>query len=170
MFYGTKLRRICGRCHAVVPTGRHYRQAFPPKLGGENERTDRSMLPALFVWLRRDGYPCCLAEYETDRLEELDGKEVDDDEGGAVGDARAEGVEDVSQAAQTARYKAEGDGDEAHAKGDDRQEATAEGRREEVARGGEEDGVGRQREQGQDDEVDDEEDEGDAESKTITER
>lgn len=39
-----------------------------------------------------------------------------------------------------------------------------------MARGGEEDGVRRQREQGQDDEVDDEEDEGDAESEAVTER
>ena len=110
----------------------------------------------------------CSAEDEAEGLEELDGKEIDDDEGSAAGDARAEGVEDVSQAAQTARYKAEGDGDEAGAKGNDRHEATAEGRREEVARGGEKDGVGRQREQGQDDEVDDEENEGDAEGKTVT--
>ena len=113
---------------------------------------------------------CVSAEDETEGLEELDGEEIDDDKGGAAGDARAEGVEDVGQTAQTARYKADGDGDEAHAKGDDRLEATTEGRREEVARGGEEDGVGRQREQSQDDEVDDQEDEGDTESETVTER
>ena len=98
----------------------------------------------------------------------MDGEEVDDDEGCTAGDAIAEGVEDVGQAAQTARYKAESDGDEAHAKGDDRHEATAEGRREEVARGGEEDGVGRQREQGQDDEVDDEEDDRDTKGEAIS--
>ena len=118
---------------------------------------------------REDAGPVfCLAEDEADGFEELDGEEVDDNEGCAAGDAVAEGVEDVGQAAQTARYKAEGDGDEAGAKGNDRHEATAEGRREEVARGGKEDGVGRQREQGQDDEVDDKEDEGDAEGKAIS--
>ena len=37
-----------------------------------------------------------------------------------------------------------------------------------MARGGEEDGVGRQREQGQDAEVDDEENEGDTEGETIS--
>ena len=67
-----------------------------------------------------------LAKDETDRLEELDGEEIDDDEGGAVGDARAEGVEDVGQTAQTTRYEAEGDGDEAHTKGYDRHETAAE--------------------------------------------
>ena len=118
---------------------------------------------------REDAGPVfCLAEDETDGFEKLDGEEVDDDEGCAAGDAVAEGIEDVGQTAQTAGYEAESDGDEAHAKGDDRHEAAAEGRREEVARGGEEDGVGRQREQGQDDEVDDEEDEGDAEGKAIS--
>ncbi len=109
-----------------------------------------------------------LAEDETEGLEELDGEEIDDDKGGAAGDARAEGIEDVGQTAQTARYKAEGDGNEADAKGDDRHEATAEGRREKVARGGEEDGVRRQRKQGQDAEVDDEENEGDTEGETIS--
>ena len=109
-----------------------------------------------------------LAEDEADGFEELDGEKVDDDERCAAGDAVAEGVEDVGQTAQTARYEAEGDGDKAHAKGDDRHKAAAEGRREEVARGGEEDGVGRQREQGQDDKVDDEENEGDAEGEAIS--
>ena len=118
---------------------------------------------------REDAGPVfCLAEDETDGFEKLDGEEVDDDEGCAAGDTVAESVEDVGQAAQTARYKAKGNGDEAHAKGDDRHEAAAEGRREEMARGGEEDGVRRQRKQGQDAEVDDEEDEGDAEGKAIS--
>ena len=109
-----------------------------------------------------------LAEDEADGFEELDGEEVDDNEGCAAGDAVAEGVEDVGQTAQAARYKAESDGDKAHTKGDDRHKAAAEGRREEMARGGEEDGVRRQRKQGQDAEVDDEEDEGDAEGKAIS--
>ena len=109
----------------------------------------------------------CSAEDEAEGLEELDGKEIDDDEGCAVGDARAEGVEDIAQTAQTARHESEGDGDEAHSEGDDRHEAAAEGRREEMARGGKEDGMRRQREQGQDDEVDDQEDERDAEGETI---
>ena len=109
-----------------------------------------------------------LAEDETDGFEKLDGEEVDDDEGCTAGDAIAEGVKDVGQTAQTAGYEAEGNGDKAHTKGDDRHEAAAEGRREEMARGGEKDGVGRQREQGQDDKVDDEENEGYAEGETIS--
>ena len=109
----------------------------------------------------------CSAEDEAEGLEKLDGEEIDDDEGSAAGDARAEGVEDVAQTAQTARHESEGDGDEAHSEGDDRHEAATEGRREEMARGGEQDGVGRQREQGQDDKVDDQEDERDAEGETI---
>ncbi len=109
-----------------------------------------------------------LAEDEADGFEELDGEEVDDDEGCAAGDAVAEGVEDVGQTAQAARYKAESDGDKAHPKGDDRHKAAAEGRREEMARGGEKDSVGRQRKQGQDAEVDDEENEGDTEGKAIS--
>ena len=77
-----------------------------------------------------------LAEDEADGFEKLDGEEVDDDEGCAAGDAVAEGIEDVGQTAQTAGYEAEGDGDEAYAKGNDRHQATTEGRREEMACGG----------------------------------
>lgn len=85
-----------------------------------------------------------------------------------MGNTRAEGIEDVGQTAQTARYKAEGDGDEAYAKGNDRHQATTEGRREEMACGGQEDGVGRKREKGKDDEINDQEDEGDAEGETVS--
>ena len=67
-----------------------------------------------------------LAEDEADGFEELDGEEVDDDEGCAAGDAVAEGVEDVGQTAQTARYEAEGDGDETHTEGDDRHKTATE--------------------------------------------
>ena len=38
----------------------------------------------------------------------MDGEEVDNDKGGTMGNTRAEGIEDVGQTAQTARYKAEG--------------------------------------------------------------
>ena len=79
---------------------------------------------------------CVLAEDEADGLEELDGEEVDNDKGGTMGNTHTEGIEDVGQTAQTTRYKAEGDGDEAYAKGNDRHQATTEGRREEMACGG----------------------------------
>ena len=47
----------------------------------------------------------------------MDGEEVDNDKGGTMGNTHTEGIEDVGQTAQTTRYKAEGDGDEAYAKG-----------------------------------------------------
>ena len=114
--------------------------------------------------------PAGSAEDEAEGCVKLDGEKVDDDDRGAVDNAGTEGVEDVGKAAQASRHKAEGDGDQAHPEGDDRHKAAAEGRGEEMARGREEDGVGRQREQGQDDEIDGQEDERDTEGKAVAER
>ena len=88
-----------------------------------------------------------LAEDEAEGVVELDEEDVDDDEGSTPAEAGTERFEDIGQRAQTAGHQSEGEPYETDAEGDNGHQGAAEGRWEERARGGKQDGMWHEREQ-----------------------